>query len=310
MLTEFTGLETDRIEGPFLLACGYNSKWIKRGNTHFYRPRAPFAYDLWELPSRQKVRVFEQSEKATVVLGPAAQYVIRVVDDHTCEVFEPFVLRKAIVRVTTPSRARYFEFSPDGRKVAASLDDTTLAIWNTIPWRNQLDERLANAVPADLTPLWEDLGRHPPAGLRAARLLSVAGKRAVALLARKVVLPRAPDETRIKQLITELDSENFKTREKAQEQLRALSTQAELSLRKELQTAPSAEARRRIKSLLQDIEAARLTPEELRQLRAVGALQWMNTDESQALLAKWADGHPNAKLTRWARTATRRSSGK
>jgi RNA polymerase sigma factor (sigma-70 family) len=306
MTTEFTGLETDRIEGPFLLACGYDSNWIKRGNTHSYRPRAPFAYDLWELPSRQKVRVFEQSEKATVVLGPAGQYVVRVVDDHTCEIVEPFVLRKAVVRVTTPSQARYFEFSPDGQRVAASLADTTLAIWDTIPWRKQLNVHLAKAVPADITPLWEDLGREAPAGLRAARLLSVAGKRAVALLAKKVVLARAPDEPRIKRLITELDSENFQTREKAQKQLRELSAQAESSLRKELQTAPSAEARRRIKSLLQSIEEASLTREELRQLRAVQALQWMNNDDSQALLAKWAAGYPNAPLTRWARTATRR----
>src|SRR5262249_43810118 len=153
--------------------------------------------ELWELPSRRKARIFELSEQATVALGPAAQYVVRVVDDHACEVFEPFVLRKAVVRVTTPSRARHFEFSPDGRLVAASLADTTLAILDTTPWQKQLNEHLAKAVPADLAPLWEDLGKEPPEGLRAARLLSVAGHRAVAMLGEKMILPRPPDEARV-----------------------------------------------------------------------------------------------------------------
>ena len=305
LTTDFScgDLDRHRIQGNFLLSIGYDSKWIKRRNTHTYAPQPPFAYDLWELPSREKVRVFELGRQAPSALGPGGLFVVRVLDTNTFAIHEPFVLRKAVTKVVTPTRAERCEFSPNGSLVAVALADTTIVVWDTTVWRKQVGERLVRELPADLAPLWDDLAKDAPTALRAARLLSVAGEKAVALLAAKVAVRKAPDETRIKQWIADLDSPVFAAREKAEKNLRSLSRQAESHLRKQLEAKPSLEMRRHIDNLLRHIEAQNLTVAERREVRAVQALTWMNTEAARTVLAKWAEGDPNATLTKAARKA-------
>ena len=143
LMTDFACVELDRIQGNFLLGIGYDGKWIARGNSRHYAPQPPYAYDLWDLPSREKVRVFKLTKQDPVALGPGGQYVVRVLDANTFEVHEPFVLKKAVAKVATPGRPERFEFSPNGDRVAAALSDTTVAVWDTMPWRKQVGEQLA-----------------------------------------------------------------------------------------------------------------------------------------------------------------------
>jgi hypothetical protein len=302
--TDLPCVELDRIQGDFLLGTGYDSKWLTRGNTHRYTPQPPYAYDLWDLPSREKVRVFELGKQVPVVLGPGGQYVIRVLDANTFEIHEPFVLKKAVAKVATPSRPERFEFSPDGSLLAAALSDTTIVTWETTPWRRQVGEQLARELPADLVPPWDDLAKDATTGLRAARLLSAAGDKAVTLLEARVAARKAPDEARIKQWIADLDSPLFAARQQAEKDLRSLSGQAESHLRKQLKSNPSLEVRRRIEELLREIEARNLTAAEVREARAVEAMGWVNTEAARALLAKWAEGDPNATLTKAAKKAS------
>ena len=141
--TGFAGLDVDRVQGNFLLTTGYESKWITRGHTLSYAGQPPFAYDLWEIPTGQGVRVFEADRKMTAILGPGGQYVLRVRDDGAVEVHEPFVLKKAVTTVSAASRPHEFEFAPDGGRVAVSLADTSVVIWDTAPWRKAIDAEVA-----------------------------------------------------------------------------------------------------------------------------------------------------------------------
>jgi hypothetical protein len=303
--TGFGMLEPDRLQGSFLLTAGYEGKWVTRGHTMSYRPQTPVAYELWELPSHDRVRVFDSDKQVPAVLGPAGRYVLRVRDDGAVEVVEPFVLKKAITTVAMPARPEKFEFSLDGSRVAVSLADSSVAIWDTAPWRAETDVHLANAVPADLDKLWADLSGDAAAGLKAARLLSAAGDRGVALLKARVAARPAPDEARMKQLLADLDSPRFAVREKAEADLRDLSAQAEPYLRRALKGGPSAEMVKRIETLLAAITAGKLSPAELREVRAVQALAWMDTPAAREVLAEWAKGDPAAGLTRAARAAGR-----
>ena len=218
--TGFAGLDADRVQGGFLLTTGYESKWITRGRTLTFTPQPPFAYDVWEIPTGQGVRVFELDRQATAGLGPRGQYVLRVRDDGAVEVHEPFVLKKAVATVTAPARPEQFEFAPDGGRVAVSLADTSVAVWDTAPWQTAIDAAVARAVPADLGPLWDDLAADAPAGLRAARLLAAAGDRGIALLKAKVTSRQAPAADRVARLIADLDAPRFAAREKAEADLR------------------------------------------------------------------------------------------
>ena len=67
-------------------------------------------------------------------------------------------------------------------------------------------------------------------------------------------------------------------------------------------TAP-AEARQRIDDLLKRLDQTELTPEMLRQVRAVEALERAGTPEARAVLEKLGQGAADAPLTREARAA-------
>jgi hypothetical protein len=303
--TGFAGLDADRVQGGFLLTTGYESKWITRGRTLTFTPQPPFAYDVWEIPTGQGVRVFELDRQATAGLGPRGQYVLRVRDDGAVEVHEPFVLKKAVATVTAPARPEQFEFAPDGGRVAVSLADTSVAVWDTAPWQTAIDAAVARAVPADLGPLWDDLAADAPAGLRAARLLAAAGDRGIALLKAKVTSRQAPAADRVARLIADLDAPRFAAREKAEADLRALGPQAEPFLQRALKASPSAEAAKRLEALRAALAARKLSPAEVRELRAVLALEWQGTPSARELLADWARGDPAAALTGAAKRAGR-----
>jgi hypothetical protein len=109
----------------------------------------------------------------------------------------------------------------------------------------------------------------------------------------------------MKQLLADLDSPRFAVREKAEADLRDLSTQAEPHLRRALKAGPSAEMVKRIETLLAAIAAGKLSPAELREVRAVQALSWMDAAVARELLAGWAKGDAAAGLTRAARATGR-----
>jgi RNA polymerase sigma factor (sigma-70 family) len=300
LAADFSHINPDRVQGNFLLTEGFDRKRVQRGSSNFAADPTVLAYDLWVLPLREKLRLLELPRSTPIVLGPAGRYVIRVLDDNSFEVHEPFVLKKAVAKVSTPSRARQFEFSPDGGRVAVSFADTTVMIFDTAAWRQQIEEQIARAVPAELSPLWDELAGDSATGLRAARLLSRAGgEKAVALLAAKLGAKKGPAEDVVKRLVADLGADSFAARAKAGKALRDLSTQAEPQLRKALAASPTAETRQRIEKLLKEV-AGRLTSDERRELLAVQVLTWVDTDSARRLLAEWARGDPNARLTKAA----------
>lgn len=303
--TGFAGLEADRVQGGFLLTAGYESKWVTRGRTLSFATQPPIAYDVWEVATGQGVRVFDGDRRVTAVLGPAGRYVVRVRDDGAVEVHEPFVMKKAVVTVTAVARPHQFEFAPDGRRVAVSLADTSVAVWDTAAWRETIDAGVAKAVPADLPRLWDDLGADAQTGLRAARLLAAAGDRGVALLKSRLSARQAPAADRVARLIADLDSPRFGLREKAQADLGDLGPPAEPFLRRALKADPSAEAAKRIEALLAGLATHKPSPAEVREIRAVQALAWQETPAARELLAEWAKGDPAAALTRAAKGAGR-----
>lgn len=311
LTTEFQYIHPDRIQGNFLLTEGYDRKRVQRGSSNFPADPTVLAYDLWILPLREKLRLFEQPKSTPTVLGPTGQYVIRVLDGNSFEIYEPFVLKKPVAKISTLISARQFEFSPDGGRLAVSLADTTVMIFDTAAWREEIEAQIAKAMPADLSTLWDELAGDSATALRAARLLLGAGEeKAVSLLAAKLDAKKVPAQEKVNRLIADLDADSFAAREKAEKALRTLSTQAETQLRKALAASPAAESKQRIEKILKEIEADnlthKLTSDERREMLAVQVLTWTNTDSARRLLAKWAKGDPNALLTKAAGEAAGR----
>jgi hypothetical protein len=116
----------------------------------------------------------------------------------------------------------------------------------------------------------------------------------------------AADARRVSCWITDLDSDRFAVRRDATAELEEVVEQARPALRAARSAAPGLETSRRLERLLQRAEQIEALPTGLRAARAVAVLEGIGTPEARTVLGRWADGAPEAVLTRQAREALQR----
>jgi WD40 repeat protein len=203
-------------------------------------------------------------------------------------------------------------FSPDSRLLASGSADTTVLLWDVAG--------LANAVAAAIAPPARDVAASwdalADADARKAYLamwaLVAVPHESVALL-QKSLHPVGPVQGRVRLWIADLNSEDAAVRQRATVELRALGESARPALREVLEGKPEPDIRRRVQQLLQE-PLPTLSPEEVRALRAVEALERIGTREARQELSALAQGAPEAHLTQEAKAVlerlTRRPTGK
>jgi hypothetical protein len=159
--------------------------------------------------------------------------------------------------------------------------------------------------------LWSDLaGKDAMAADLVVRDLVRAGPKAVAFLAKRLKPPPSPTAKRFKQLLAELDSDDFDTREKASAELaRHIETVAP-ALRKARSDGRSLEVGLRVDKLLAALEWPG-PPEHRRRLRCLRVLEEIGGSEARSLLERLAKGSTPGGLP-WeeARLALRRVGGR
>jgi hypothetical protein len=115
------------------------------------------------------------------------------------------------------------------------------------------------------------------------------------------------DAKQVRKLIDDLDSAQFAVRDAATKKLASFGEQAEPALRQALQGKPSLEVRKRLEALHRDAEIAGRglvrSPELLRTLRAIRALEAMDNAEARQVLEALALGDPAARVSRHAKEA-------
>jgi hypothetical protein len=190
--------------------------------------------------------------------------------------------------------------APGGSRLALTRQDTTVLI---------VDPVLLGAKPElaklPLNKLWEGLAGADAEAAWGALCILVKAEKAVPFLKEKLPPLEPVARERVARLIRQLEDENFETRERATAELTGLLEQVAPALEDELKEKLPPETHRRIRQLL-DKRSNGLTPEMLRQLRALEALQLMHTPEAKALLEKIAAGDPVALRTREAKAALSR----
>lgn len=192
--------------------------------------------------------------------------------------------------------------APDGQRLATGHPDGTILLWD-VPLLTAKNQRLEAK---ELDALWTDLADTDAAkAWRAVWRLSDAPNDSLAFLrARVKPYPTAPAETTGK-LLADLDNDGFVVREEAAKQLKELGLQAEPALRAALKAKPSLEQRKRIEPLLTALaeKPEKLSPEDLRQMRALIVLEHIGTPEARRILEEVAKGPSSARLTRQAQAA-------
>jgi WD40 repeat protein len=200
------------------------------------------------------------------------------------------------------SEVRSLAFAPDGRRLVAGLLDTTILVWD-IDSPPQVSPTLDAQGAAQA---WTDLAADSRKAFAARGAL--AGSPAIVVGMLKERLRPAPpvDAQRLGRLVTELGSDSFAARQKAQKALDEMGELANGAYQRMLSEKPSLEVRQRIEGLLQKARGPVTVPEKLQALRAVAVLEDIATLEAKELLETLAKGEAEARITQEAQASFRR----
>jgi WD40 repeat protein len=258
----------------------------------------------WEVATGQKVRTYAVDR---LLLSPDNRLVAGLEEGriHLYELYSGATFRecKGDFELTgIPA------FSPDGGLLAAGVVDTTVLMWDT--GKSAGPRRAERLDPETLVRLWHDLAEaDAPKAYAAIGRLIADPDRAIPFLGRRLRALPVVGAVWLQELIADLDSDAFQTRESASRKLAELGEFVEPALRAALQKeADSLERRRRLTDLLNAIDEQRhvLRPEQLAHVRAIQVLESVHNPECEHLLRSIAKGAYGAERTRDARDALSR----
>src|SRR5262249_44448680 len=147
----------------------------------------------------------------------------------------------------------------------------------------------------ELNSLWKDLASSDASSAAVAvQKLARAHPQSLPLLG-KQLKPVSKEE--LTQLLADLDSPRFATRDRAMQRLSALGKFIEPVLQKVIREQPSLEVRARVEVLLSKMEATGRSAEELQVLRALEVLEMIGTAQARKVLEGLARGAPECDLT-------------
>jgi hypothetical protein len=286
---------------PAFLALSLDGKTLLHGaGTSIRLIEVASGTDLHKVALSEEVfsAAFSPDGRIVAVGAGEAQATIRLIDVATS---------KELLRLRgVDSRVRHLGFSPDGTKLASGQWDTTALIWDVSATRRNLPNK--NLRTKDLERLWADLRDADAAKAHAALWSLVASPdNSVPFLKEHLRAVPYVSAERLRRLIADLDAVDFARREEASRSLAKLAIEVEPALRKVLDANPSLELRRRVQTLLDGLACqTEMTPDTLRQLRAIQVLEQIGTPEARQVLSSLAKGAPAAPATRDAAAALAR----
>lgn len=195
---------------------------------------------------------------------------------------------------------RFLQFLGDGKLLSGCSEDGTALIWNLKPKKIE---------PLEPARAWTDLQGEAVAAEKAIWSLVQNPKEAVSLFKSKYPLPKPIDPEKLRSLIRDLDSAQFKKREDAAAELTRLGGPIRGKLREALNENPSPEMRERLTRIVDQIAPAsdlNYSPEERREWRSVWVLEQIGTPDAGDLLRDWAKNSMGLKLSELAAGAEKR----
>lgn len=194
-------------------------------------------------------------------------------------------------------------FSPGDDRLATLISDGSVVIWDLTG-----GTRSEKVEPGVLPPLWKELASDDPQiARRATWRMAAVGEAAVDYLEAQSK-PVTIDQRQVRRLISDLDNNEYATRERALAELKQIGRPAAPYVRAALNSNPSIELRRSADRLLGAYNRPLDDSSVLRDLRAIESLERIGSPRAAALLKAIAAGAEAASQTDRAIQALRRIS--
>jgi WD40 repeat protein len=199
------------------------------------------------------------------------------------------------------------DFSPNGRLLASGGADSTALVWDLTGRYRAGRFAPVKLSSRELEACWTDLADTDTAkAYQAMQTLALAPFEQVVSLMRGHLRPEPPaDPKQVAGWIRDLNSDEFGVRENAGQQLKKLGHRAEAALKQAVASKPTPEAGRRLQQLLDQLDLAN-SPDQLRQLRAVAALESSAAPQAIQLLEYLTKREAGTFLSREAQASLKR----
>jgi WD40 repeat protein len=265
---------------------------------------------LWALPGGQEVRRFGGPEGAlqSACFSPDGKFLAAHTANGQAWLWEvPTGTVLCRLPLSEDSEISVLGFTPDGNGLACGESDTTVIVWD-VAWLLEQGRPGKAVQPAPkMEKCWEDLA-HPDAakGYQAISLLAAQPAEATALLKAHLrpFPPVAPKH--VERLLADLGDKRYVVRERAGLELEKLGDVAWPGVRRLLKTGPPLEVRRRVERILEKLEGPVTSPELIRTLRAIEALERIGSADARQVLQALARGAAGHRITTEAQAALHR----
>jgi WD domain, G-beta repeat len=264
---------------------------------------------LWDIAAGKQRYLFEgHTDKVrTLAYAVDGRTLVSGGFDRTIRFWETATGKERLRFAGHKAGVRSLVYAPDGRHLASGGTDGVVRLLDIVALIHEGKPPKETLEAKELDTLWSDLASADvPRSYRALGALAGAARPAVPFLQEKLGPAISADEKRLAALIADLDGDRFVVRERASQALHNLGDLAVPALQAALQGERSVEARRRVEEILQRLQGPVTSPERMRPLRAVEALEQIGTPPAQKVLEALAKGAPEAWLTREAKASLER----
>jgi WD40 repeat protein len=241
-----------------------------------------------------------------VTTSPDGRLLARAGDDRSIHVWDVWTGKEVGLFTGHRGMVVTLNFSPDGRRLVSGCADSTALVWDVAPLAEK-SPRSSASVDDSADALWDALiDTDGTKAFAAMRKLAGEAAAAVALIGKRVKRSEPADAAVIDKWIADLNDSKFAVREKARGELERLAERAAPALRRTVASPPSAEVRQSARRLLDALGPVKLTPDQVRAVRAVEVLERIGAPEAADVLKELAGGADEVAPTPQARAALSR----